>query len=152
MELVVPTPISHLQRTTVDPQEKLHLALFISGLSVGGVERTMLAARRTGVRQVRGLRLHPDEVGEGRGGERLLQGARQAMRHHRQAIVLERLARGAQAVEPRGPLNVEAPRAGNIVTARPASIVTARTARSGLRSACAAARPLFTAWLNDTPS
>ncbi len=43
MELVVPTPISNVQRTTVDPQEKLHLALFISGLSVGGVERTMLA-------------------------------------------------------------------------------------------------------------
>jgi len=43
MELVVPTPISDLQRTTVGPQEKLHLALFISGLSVGGVERTMLA-------------------------------------------------------------------------------------------------------------
>src|SRR5512139_3996706 len=43
MELVLPTPTSNLQRTTVDPQEKLHLALFISGLSVGGVERTMLA-------------------------------------------------------------------------------------------------------------
>jgi glycosyltransferase involved in cell wall biosynthesis len=43
MELVVPTPISNLQRTTVEPQEQLHLALFISGLSVGGVERTMLA-------------------------------------------------------------------------------------------------------------
>jgi len=43
MELVVPTPISNVQRATVDPQKKLHLALFISGLSVGGVERTMLA-------------------------------------------------------------------------------------------------------------
>ena len=43
MELVAPTPVSNVQRTTVDPQEKLHLALFISGLSVGGVERTMLA-------------------------------------------------------------------------------------------------------------
>ena len=52
MELVVPTPISDLQRTTVGPQEKLHLALFISGLSVGGVERTTLAldALRVGSR------------------------------------------------------------------------------------------------------